>query len=203
MKIRVADYIANKISEYTDHVFLVTGGGAMHLNDAFGKEKNLKYVCCHNEQSCSIAAEAYTRVSGKIGAVNVTTGPGGINALNGVFGAWVDSIPMIIISGQVKRETSLSHYKLNGKLRQLGDQEVDIVSMVQHITKYSILVDDALNIKYHMEKALYLAMDGRPGPVWLDIPVDVQSTLIDIDNLNGFIPEEKFNIDFFLTLGEN
>jgi acetolactate synthase-1/2/3 large subunit len=191
MKIRVADYIANKISEYTDHVFLVTGGGAMHLNDAFGKEKNLKYVCCHNEQSCSIAAEAYTRVSGKIGAVNVTTGPGGINALNGVFGAWVDSIPMIIISGQVKRETSLSHYKLNGKLRQLGDQEVDIVSMVQHITKYSILVDDALNIKYHMEKALYLAMDGRPGPVWLDIPVDVQSTLIDIDNLNGFIPEEK------------
>lgn len=191
MKIRVADYIALKISEYTDHIFLVTGGGAMHLNDAFGKQKKLKYICCHNEQACSIAAEAYTRVSGKIGAVNVTTGPGGINALNGVFGAWVDSIPMIIISGQVKRVTCLSNYNLNGKLRQLGDQEVDIVSMVKHITKFSVLVNDPSRIKYYMEKALSLALEGRPGPVWLDIPVDVQSSLIEIDNLVGYIHEES------------
>ncbi len=191
MKIRVADYIANKIADYTDHVFLVTGGGAMHLNDAFGRQKKLKYVCCHNEQACSIAAEAYTRVSGKIGAVNVTTGPGGINALNGVFGAWVDSIPMIIISGQVKRETCLSHYNLNGILRQLGDQEVDIVAMTRNITKFSVLVEDPLMIKYYMEKALSLALEGRPGPVWLDIPVDVQSSYIDIENLISYENEQK------------
>jgi acetolactate synthase-1/2/3 large subunit len=195
MKIRVADYIANKIADYTDHVFLVTGGGAMHLNDAFGRLKKLKYVCCHNEQACSIAAEAYTRVSGKIGAVNVTTGPGGINALNGVFGAWVDSIPMIIISGQVKRETCLSHYNLNGILRQLGDQEVDIVAMTRNITKFSVLVEDPLMIKYYMEKALSLALEGRPGPVWLDIPVDVQSSYIDIENLISYENEQKNIID--------
>lgn len=195
MKIRVADYIANKIAEYTDHIFLVTGGGAMHLNDAFGRQKNLKYICCHNEQACSIAAEAYTRVSGKIGAINVTTGPGGINALNGVFGAWVDSIPMIIVSGQVKRETCLSYYNLNGKLRQLGDQEVDIVAMTKSITKFSVLVEDPLKIKFYMEKALSIAMEGRPGPVWLDIPVDVQSSYVDVEKLTSFQPSEKINSD--------
>jgi acetolactate synthase-1/2/3 large subunit len=191
MKIRVADYIANKIAGYTDHIFLVTGGGAMHLNDAFGRQKNLKFVCCHNEQACSIAAEAYTRVSGKIGAINVTTGPGGINAINGVFGAWVDSIPMIIISGQVKRETSLSHYNLNGILRQLGDQEVDIVAMTKSITKLSILVDDPLQIKFYLEKALSIATEGRPGPVWLDIPVDVQSSYIDVESLIPYSKDEN------------
>lgn len=195
MKIRVADYIANKIAEHTDHIFLVTGGGAMHLNDAFGRQKKLKYVCCHNEQACSIAAEAYTRISGKIGAVNVTTGPGGINALNGVFGAWVDSIPMIIISGQVKRETCLSHYKLNGKLRQLGDQEVDIVAMTSSITKFSVLVEDPLKIKFYLEKALSIAIEGRPGPVWLDIPVDVQSSLIDVESLISYSKEENPILD--------
>ena len=195
MKIRVADYIANKIAEYTDHIFLVTGGGAMHLNDAFGRQKNLKFVCCHNEQACSIAAEAYTRVSGKIGAINVTTGPGGINAINGVFGAWVDSIPMIIISGQVKRETSLSHYKLNGILRQLGDQEVDIVAMTKSITKFSILVDDPLQIKFYLEKALSIATEGRPGPVWLDIPVDVQSSYIDVESLIPYSKHENIFLE--------
>ena len=195
MKIRVADYIANKIAEHTDHIFLVTGGGAMHLNDAFGRQKNLKFVCCHNEQACSIAAEAYTRVSGKIGAINVTTGPGGINAINGVFGAWVDSIPMIIISGQVKRETSLSHYKLNGILRQLGDQEVDIVAMTKSITKFSILVDDPLQIKFYLEKALSIATEGRPGPVWLDIPVDVQSSYIDVESLIPYSKHENIFLE--------
>jgi acetolactate synthase-1/2/3 large subunit len=195
MKIRVADYIANKIAEYTDHIFLVTGGGAMHLNDAFGRQENLKYICCHNEQACSIAAEAYTRVSGKIGAINVTTGPGGINALNGVFGAWVDSIPMIIISGQVKRVTCLSHYNLNGILRQLGDQEVDIVAMTKSITKFSVLVDDPLKIKFYMEKALSIALEGRPGPVWLDIPVDVQSSYVDVESLAPYNHSEKIDAD--------
>lgn len=196
MKIKVSDYIVKKISEYTDYIFLVTGGGAMHLNDSIGQSQDIKYVCCHNEQSCSIAAEAYARVSGKIGAVNVTTGPGGINSLNGVFGAWVDSIPMIVVSGQVKRETCLSHYNLQGKLRQLGDQEVDIVSMVDGITKYAVLVDNPLKIRYYLEEALYLALNGRPGPVWLDIPVDVQATYVELDTLESFlIPDTPFQID--------
>lgn len=193
--IRLADYIFNKVSEYTDRVFLVTGGGAMHLNDAIGRNKNIKYVCCHHEQAASIAAEAYTRVSGKIGVVNVTTGPGGINALNGVFGAWVDSIPMLVISGQVKRETCVQSYGLTGKLRQLGDQEADVINMVKCITKYSVFVDNPNDIKYHLDKAIHLAMTGRPGPCWLDIPIDVQSSLINPDELREYNSEEDV-LDF-------
>jgi acetolactate synthase I/II/III large subunit len=188
--IRVADYVFQKISEYTDKVFLVTGGGAMHLNDAIGRNKKLKYVCCHHEQACSMAAEAYTRISGKLGVVNVTTGPGGINALNGVFGAWVDSIPMLIVSGQVKRETVVQTYGLTGKLRQLGDQEADIISMVKGVTKYAVFVNAPKDIKYHLEKAIYLAMSGRQGPCWLDIPIDVQATYIDEESLLGYNKEE-------------
>ena len=188
--IRLADYIFDKVSEYTNRVFLVTGGGAMHLNDAIGRNKKIRYVCCHHEQAASMAAEAYTRVSGKIGVVNVTTGPGGINALNGVFGAWVDSIPMLVISGQVKRETCVQTYGLTEKLRQLGDQEANVVSMVKGITKYSVFVDDPKTIKYHLDKAIYLALTGRPGPCWLDIPIDVQSSLINPDELRGYDPEE-------------
>ncbi len=188
--IRLADYIFDKVSEYTNRVFLVTGGGAMHLNDAIGRNKKIRYVCCHHEQAVSMAAEAYTRVSGKIGVINVTTGPGGINALNGVFGAWVDSIPMLIISGQVKRETCVQTYGLTGKLRQLGDQEADVINMVKGITKYSVFVEDPNDIKYHLDKAIHLAMTGRPGPCWLDIPIDVQSTLINPDELRGYDPKE-------------
>jgi len=184
--IRLADYLFEVISNYTDRVFLVTGGGAMHLNDAIGRNKKLKYICCHHEQSCSMAAEAYSRVSGKLGIVNVTTGPGGINALNGVFGAWVDSVPMLIISGQVKRETCMSTYGLVGKLRQLGDQEADIISMVKGITKYASFVKDPSQIKYEIERAIYLALSGRPGPCWLDIPIDVQSTMIDPEKLSSY-----------------
>lgn len=188
--IRLADYVFDKVSVHTDRVFLVTGGGAMHLNDAIGRNKKLKYMCCHHEQACSMAAEAYTRVSGKLGVVNVTTGPGGINALNGVFGAWVDSVPMLIISGQVKRETIVSTYGLTGTLRQLGDQEADIISMVKGITKYAAIVRDPKDIRYQLEKAIYLAMNGRPGPCWLDIPIDVQSSLIDPDDLRKYNSEE-------------
>jgi acetolactate synthase-1/2/3 large subunit len=175
---RVADYIFDHLAATgTEHVFLLTGGGAMFLNDALGKSR-LKYVCCHHEQACAMAAESYARVSGKVGVVSVTTGPGGINALNGVFGAFTDSIPMLIISGQVKRETCLSHYNLPN-LRQLGDQEVDIIRMVQGITKYAVQVNDPQTIRHHLEKALFLATSGRQGPCWLDIPVDVQSAMID------------------------
>jgi acetolactate synthase-1/2/3 large subunit len=187
---RVADYIFNQIAEYTDKVFLVTGGGAMHLNDAIGRNKELQYICCHHEQACAMAAEAYARLSGKIGALNVTTGPGGINALNGVFGAWVDSIPMIIVSGQVKRETCMETHGLIGRIRQLGDQEADIISMVKGITKYSVFVNNPADIRYHLERALYLALNGRRGPCWLDIPIDVQSAQINPEELRGYDPEE-------------
>ena len=183
---KLSDYVAKEISNHTDHIFMVTGGGAMNLNDSFNNNKNINVVCCHNEQACSMAAEGYSRVSGKIGAVNVTTGPGGINALNGVFGAWVDSIPMIIISGQVKRETMMDFYNLKGKLRQLGDQEADIISMVKGITKYSKVIMDPKTIKYEIQKAIHLAQNGRPGPCWIDIPGDVQGENVDINELLGY-----------------
>ena len=191
---RLADYVATRINEFSDIVYMVTGGGAMHLNDAFGKSK-MKIVYCHHEQACSIAAESYSRITNKLATVNVTTGPGGINAINGVFGAWTDSIPMLIISGQVKRETLVSTYGENGGWRQLGDQEVDIVNMVKGITKYSILLTDPKTIKYHLDKAIYLALCGRMGPCWIDIPIDLQAIQIDIDDLKGFDPIEFQHIN--------
>ncbi len=167
------------------HIFLVTGGGAMHLNDAIAREPRIRYLCNHHEQASAIAAEGYARTADKLGVVNVTAGPGGINALNGVFGAFTDSVPMLVISGQAKRETCMASYDVPG-LRQLGDQEVDIVSMVKPITKYARLILDPQTIRYELEKALHLASSGRPGPCWLDIPVDVQSALIDPASLAGY-----------------
>jgi acetolactate synthase-1/2/3 large subunit len=184
--IRVADYVARTLADKgVRHVFMVTGGGAMYLNNAFGTEKRIKYVCNHHEQASAMAAEGYARITGNLGVANVTSGPGGINALNGVFGAWTDSIPMLIVSGQVKRETLLSTYNLPG-LRQLGDQEADIISTVKSITKYAVTITDPSSIRYHLEKAVYLASNGRPGPCWLDIPVDVQSSLIDESSLGSY-----------------
>jgi acetolactate synthase-1/2/3 large subunit len=187
---RVADYIFDHLADTgARRVFVLTGGGAMFLNDALGRCARLQYACCHHEQACAMAAEAYARVSGRIGIVSVTTGPGGINALNGVFGAYTDSIPMLVISGQVKSETCLASYHLPN-LRQLGDQEVDIIRMVKGITKYAALVRDPKTIRYHLERALHLAAAGRPGPCWLDIPVDVQSAMIDPDSLPAYDPKE-------------
>jgi len=189
-QMRVADYIVERLAEHgIGHVFMVTGGAAMHLNDAFGRESKIKKVFCHHEQACAMAAEGYFRVSEKMAVVQITAGPGGINALNGVFGAWTDSIPMLVISGQSKRETLVSSTKL--PLRQLGDQEVDIVRMVSGITKYAVQVLDPASIRYHLEKALYLATCGRPGPVWLDIPIDVQAAQVDAANLRGFQPSAE------------
>ncbi len=177
--IRLSDYVVRRLEEWgVRHIFLVTGGGAMFLNDSIAKSTSIRPVCNHHEQACAMAAEGYARISGTPGVINVTTGPGGINALNGVFGAWTDSVPMLILSGQVKRETCLSSYDLPG-LRQLGDQEADIVGMVRGITKYAELVTDPRCIRHQLEKAWYLASAGRPGPCWLDIPVDVQSAMID------------------------
>jgi acetolactate synthase I/II/III large subunit len=187
---KLSDYVVGQLADWgVRHIFLVTGGGAMHLNDSIGGETRLQYVCNHHEQASAMAAEAYARISGQTGVVNVTTGPGGINALNGVFGAWTDSIPMLVVSGQVKRETCMRAQGITG-LRQLGDQEADIIAMVENITKCAAMIDDPLSIRYHLERAWHLAQSGRPGPCWLDIPVDVQAARIDPANLRGYDPAE-------------
>ena len=189
---RVADYIAQFIAEHEQiakTIFMVSGGGNMHLIDALGKNKRLEYVCNHHEQACAMAAEGYARVSNKIGIAYVTTGPGGTNAITGVMGAWVDSIPMMIISGQVKFETTIaSHPELN--LRQLGDQEINIVDLVRPITKYAVMITDKNTIRFHLEKAVYEAKHGRPGPVWLDIPLDIQASQVEPQELDGFKTNE-------------
>jgi len=190
MPIRVADYIADYLAQAgVRHVFMVTGGGAMFLNDSFGHHGSIQVICNHHEQASAMAAEGYARLSGMPGVLNVTTGPGGINALNGVFGAWTDSIPMLVISGQVKRETCMVGKQLPG-LRQLGDQEVDIVAMAEPITKYCATVMDPLDIALHLDQAWYLARSGRPGPCWLDIPVDVQAALIEPGTLRRSLPPD-------------
>jgi acetolactate synthase I/II/III large subunit len=189
-KIRVSDYIAQRSVEFgARHVFLVTGGGAMHLNDAFTRHKSLTPVFFHHEQSAAMAAESYYRLTNKVVILNVTTGPGGINALNGVYGAYMDSLSMLVVSGQVKNETYLANYKI--KLRQLGDQEVDIVSMAKPITKYAVTVKKPEEIIEIMDKAIFLLLNGRPGPVWVDVPIDIQGALIDPSKLKGFNGDTK------------
>lgn len=188
MKIKVAKYISeflvrNKITD----CFMVTGGGAMHLDDALGHQDGLNCIFNHHEQACSIAAEGYTRMTGKLAAVCVTSGPGGTNAITGVMGGWLDSIPMFVLSGQVKRETTIWSCKDLG-LRQLGDQEFDIIDSVNNMTKYAVMVTNPQEIAYHLEKALHLALDGRGGPVWLDIPLDVQGAMIETEDLIHYDP---------------
>ena len=186
--IRLSDYVIHRLENWgVRHIFLVTGGGAMFLNDSIARSEKIQPISNHHEQACAMAAEGYARITGTPGVINVTTGPGGINALNGVFGAWTDSVPMLILSGQVKRETCLASYDLPG-LRQLGDQEADIVSMVRGITKYAEMVTDPRCIRHQLEKAWYLTSAGRPGPCWLDIPVDVQSAMIDETTLAPYDP---------------
>src|SRR5258708_24085142 len=184
--IKVGDYIAKRVADYgIQHVFMITGGGAMHLNDAIGKESRFRYVCNHHEQACAMAAEGYARVSGRPSMVNVTTGPGGINALNGVFGAYTDSIPMLIVSGQVKRQTCIAFNDVSG-LRQLCDQEVDIVRTAGGITKYAAILREPNDVRYEIEKALHLMTEGRPGPCWIDVPIDVQASMVDEAALRGY-----------------
>lgn len=194
MKIKVSNYIAQFLVDngITD-AFSVVGGGAMHLNDAFGHQDGLTVTYNHHEQACAIAAEAYARLENKIALVCVTSGPGGINALTGVCGGWLDSIPMFIVSGQVKYTTTARYAKkLNPdiELRSLGDQEYDIVKSVEAMTKYATMIEDPMDIRYACEKALHLASTGRPGPVWLDVPVNIQGAVIETDDLVGYNPDE-------------
>ncbi len=190
MKIRLADYVADfLVSNGICHCFTVTGGGAMHLNDALGHKAGLKCIYNHHEQACAIAAEAYARINNRIAAVCVTTGPGGTNAITGVLGGWLDSVPMLIISGQVRYDTTRRGMGLN--IRAGGDQEFDITNAVRCMTKYCEMIEDTSRIRYVLEKSLYLATHGRPGPCWIDIPVDFQGALIETDGLLGFDPESE------------
>jgi len=186
---KLSDWVANKLVESgIKHSFMVTGGGAMHLNHSVGTHPSIETIFNHHEQACAMAAEAYYRLTNRLALVNVTSGPGGTNAITGVYGAFVDSIGMLVISGQVKYETTVRSTGLS--LRQFGDQELDIEELVRPVTKYVQMVIDPLSIRYHIEKALYLAVSGRPGPCWIDIPLDVQGADIDPEALEGFSPSE-------------
>lgn len=190
-KIRVADYIPKFIYDKgVKHAFMLSGGGIMHLTDGLACNKDLKVICVHHEQAASMAVEAYARTTGNFGLAYFTTGPGATNALTGLAGAWLDSVPCLFVSGQAKRKETVYKAKIPG-LRQIGVQELNIIPIIKSITKYSAFIDDPKDIKYHLEKAFYLAKQGRPGPVWLDIPLDVQGALINPKSLKGFKPPKK------------
>lgn len=189
---RVADYAMRFLAGLgVRHIFVLTGGGAMHLNDALSHCPEIEYICNHHEQACAIAAEAYAKATNHLGVAMVTTGPGGTNAITGLAGAWLDSTPVLFLSGQVKRADRM--FKPDGTplgVRQRGIQEVDIVSIVQPLTKYAVTITDPSAIRYHLEKAVYLARTGRPGPVWIDIPIDVQGATVEEADLRRFDPTE-------------
>ncbi len=191
---KLTDYIVRFFEQKgAEHVFMLSGGGCMHLIDSFGKSKQIEYICCHHEQSVAMASEAYGRMSGKFGLAVVTCGPGATNTTTGVLGAWQDSSPCIFISGQAKRKNTIANSGLDG-LRQFGQQEVNIVPIVKSITKYAVMINDPKEVRYHLEKALYLATTGRPGPVWIDVPLDVQNSQINENELKGFTPENNVSV---------
>ena len=187
---RVCDLVAEFVHGCgVRDVFMVSGGGVMYLTDGLACNNKLNKVCNHHEQASAMAAVAYAKYTG-FGCCYVTTGCGGTNAVTGVLNAWQDNTACLFISGQCKRKETLKYIGL--PIRQVGVQEADIVSIVQSITKYSIMVEDASEILYHLEKAVFLAKSGRPGPVWIDIPMDIQGKYVDINLLkpflNGFLP---------------
>jgi len=185
--VKVSDYIFDFVAQQgVRHVFMLPGGGAMHLNDSLGRNKKLTYICNLHEQACAIAADAYSQYTNNLGIALVTTGPGGTNAITGVAGAWLESTPVLFISGQVKRPDMIGERGV----RQMGFQEIDIVSLVHPITKYAVTVMEPLTVRYHLEKAVHLAKHGRPGPVWIDVPLDVQAAMIDENDLQGFDASE-------------
>lgn len=194
MKQRLADYIADfLVDNGISDCFMVTGGGAMHLNDALGHKEGLNCTYNHHEQASAIAAESYARINNRIAALCVTTGPGGTNAITGVLGGWLDSVPMLVISGQVRYDTTaryMSRFTDGLPLRAVGDQEFDITKSVSAMCKYAVMIEEPNDIRYALEKALYLAMMGRKGPVWIDVPVNFQGAFIETDELIGYNPDE-------------
>jgi acetolactate synthase I/II/III large subunit len=189
---RVADYIAEFcVKEGVSDIFLVSGGGMMHILDGLACNDKINVICAHHEGAAAVMAEGYSRVTGNLGIVMVTTGPGGTNAITGVVDAWVDSTPMLVISGQAKRSQNIYNSRL--PLRNLGGQEVNIVPIVESFTKCSVMVNEPTLIRYHLERAVYYAKRDRPGPAWLDIPLDVQAAMIDPDKLESFIPCEIYS----------
>lgn len=193
MKQRVADFIADYLAENgVTQIFSVVGGMAMHLNNAFGTNEKLNVVYNHHEQACAIAAESYSRINNKIAAVCVTSGPGGTNAVTGVLCAYLDNLPMIVFSGQVRHDITVESTGLN--LRQFGEQEFQIVKSVSPMTKYAVMINDAKSIKYHIGKALYLANTGRRGPCWIDIPLDIQGQIIETNDLPEYIPPKELSV---------
>lgn len=188
---RVSDYIVNHLEDIgTEAVFFLSGGGMMHLIDSAGRKNKMKYYCHHHEQCSGIAADAYARISGKVGVCYATSGPGGTNTLTAVVGAYQDSTPVLFITGQSKLSQTIQGSGLNG-LRQFGTFEVDIIPSVKPYTKYAEMIKSAKEIRFHLEKALYLAKTGRPGPVFLDIPIDIQGALVDPEKLVGFDVEKE------------
>jgi acetolactate synthase I/II/III large subunit len=186
--VKVSDYIIDfVVQKGVNHIFMLPGGGCMHLVDSVGRNKSIQFTGNLHEQAAVIAADGYAQYRNDLGVALVTTGPGGTNAITGVAGAWIDSTPLLILSGQVKRADLLQ-----GKgLRQMGIQEVDIISLVSSITKYAVTILEPREIRYHLEKAFFMATSGRPGPVWLDIPLDVQGATIDETDLLGYNPESS------------
>ena len=181
--IKVSDFVTQFLVEHgIDDLFLVSGGGIMHLLDSVGRQNGLRYWCNYHEQACAIAAEGYAKIRRGPGACLVTVGPGGVNALSGVAGAWVDSVPLLVLTGQVRREL-IADYSV---MRQKGPQEADLVGLASHVTKYAVTVLVPEDIRYEMEKALYLATSGRPGPVWVDLPLDIQGAMVEETNLRPF-----------------
>lgn len=193
MKQRVCDLVAEFIADHgVEKVFMVSGGGLLFLTDGLYQCDKLEVVCCHHEQAAAMAAVGYARYS-DMGCAYVTTGCGGTNAVTGVLNAWQDNIPCLFISGQCKRKETIRYRDL--KIRQLGVQEADIVSIVESITKYAVMVEDADQILYELEKAYWIAKSGRPGPVWLDIPMDIQSAWVETDSLCHYVPKEEHDWD--------
>lgn len=198
---KVSDYIVDFLRKrgVTD-CFMVVGGGAMFLDNSFGHAEGMKCTHFHHEQGAAIAAESYSRYENKVAALCVTSGPGGTNAITGVLGGWLDSLPMFVVSGQVRYDTTVRYWKKTTQgdqeaefddIRSLGDQEYDITKMAGHMCKYAVMLENPSDIRYHLEKAWYLMNTGRPGPVWIDVPVNFQNTDVDVDKLTGFDPEAE------------
>jgi acetolactate synthase-1/2/3 large subunit len=191
--IKLSDYVMKFLADSNvGHVFMLSGGGCMHLVDSLGRENRLEFICCLHEQAAAVAAAAYAQYTNNLGVALVTTGPGGTNAITGVAAAWTDSIPLLIISGQVKS----ADISRNG-LRTLGFQEICITDIVKPITKYAVTITEPTDIRQCLEEAVYFAKSGRPGPVWIDIPLDVQAAMINEKNLSGYIATESKTKDTF------